>query len=217
MQEIIKELKYGNIRRDDYFDLQRQTYIDGLFSALTQYTFPPNNSNTTQDELNELVSATQELSEAPEVLQEFYNYDQNLTLIIKKFLVAHKVPKDDAISLVDAVIYDIQPLLLKLKYYFQRPRPYQLSYYYKLKLIAFNSVSDQTPSYPSGHALQSKVLAYVIGDKYPKLYNKIHELADKIGNSRLYMGLHYQSDIDYANIVAEKIYENKELKLKFQI
>jgi hypothetical protein len=29
--------------------------------------------------------------------------------------------------------------------------------------------------------------------------------------------LHYQSDIDYANIVAEKIYENKELKLKFQI
>jgi acid phosphatase (class A) len=217
MQEIIKELKYGNIRRDDYFDLQRQTYIDSLFSILTQYTFPPNDSNTTKDELNELVSTTQELAEAPEVLKEFYNYDQNFSIIIKKFLVAHEVPKDEAISLVDAVLYDIKPLILKLKYYFQRPRPYQLSYYYKLKLIAFNSVSDQTPSYPSGHALQSKVLAYVIGDKYPKLYNKINDLADKIGNSRLYLGLHYQSDIDYANIVAEKIYENKEFKLKFQI
>ena len=217
MQEIIKELKYGNIRRDDYFDLQRQTYIDGLFSTLTQFTFPPNDSNTSKDELNELVSATQELAEAPEVLNEFYNYDRNFTLIIKKFLVAHNVPKDEAISIVDAVIYDIRPLLLKLKYYFQRPRPYQLSYYYKLKLMAFNSVTDQTPSYPSGHAMESKVLAYVIGDKYPKLYNKIHELADKIGNSRVYLGLHYQSDIDFANIVAEKIYENKELKLKFQI
>jgi len=217
MQEIIKELKYGNIRRDDYFDLQRQTYIDSLFSILTQYTFPPNDSNTTKDELNELVSTTQELAEAPEVLKEFYNYDQNFSIIIKKFLVAHEVPKDEAISLVDAVLYDIKPLILKLKYYFQRPRPYQLSYYYKLKLIAFNSVSDQTPSYPSGHALQSKVLAYVIGDKYPKLYKKINDLSDKIGNSRLYLGLHYQSDIDYANIVAEKIYENKEFKLKFQI
>ena len=217
MQEIIKELKYGNIRRDDYFDLQRQTYIDGLFSTLTQFTFPPNDSNTSKDELNELVSATQELAEAPEVLNEFYNYDRNFTLIIKKFLVAHNVPKDEAISIVDAVIYDIRPLLLKLKYYFQRPRPYQLSYYYKLKLIAFNSVTDQTPSYPSGHAMESKVLAYVIGDKYPKLYNKIHELADKIGNSRLYLGLHFPTDNDFAKEVAKEILKHPKFTKKYGI
>ena len=45
----------------------------------------------------------------------------------------------------------------------------------------------------------------------------MHDLADKVANSRLYMGLHYQSDIDFATLVAEKIYQNKELKLKYQI
>jgi hypothetical protein len=217
MEATIKDLKFGNVRRDDYTELNRQTYVCALFSELTQFTFPSNTSQDVVGEMNELVALTQELAESEEVQSMFYAYDQNMPIIFKKFLIAHGVSKDEASSLIDSILYDINPLVLKLKYYFQRPRPFQLAYYYKLKLIAFNSCSDQTPSYPSGHALQSRVFAYVIGDKYPKLYKKVHDLADKVANSRLYMGLHYQSDIDFATLVAEKIYQNKELKLKYQI
>jgi hypothetical protein len=217
MEATIKDLKFGNVRRDDYTELNRQTYLCALFSELTQYTFPSNTSQDVVQEMNELVQLTQELAESEEVQRMFYAYDENLPIVFKKFLIAHGVTKDEASSLIDSISYDINPLILKLKYYFQRPRPFQLAYYYKLKLIAFNSCSDQTPSYPSGHALQSRVFAYVIGDKYPKLYNKVNELTDKVANSRLYMGLHYQSDIDFALVVAEKMYQNKELKLKYQI
>jgi hypothetical protein len=106
---------------------------------------------------------------------------------------------------------------MKLKFYFQRVRPYQLAYYYKLKLLPFVSYSASSPAYPSGHALQSEIFAKVVGDKYPSLFKIVNAFAKDIQMSRLFMGLHYQSDIDFSLAIADKIYENKEFKLKYQL
>ena len=60
---------------------------------------------------------------------------------------------------------DIYPLILKLKYKYQRPRPYQLAQYYKLKLFPLRSNSVGTPSFPSGHTIQSQLILGVLGQK----------------------------------------------------
>ena len=218
MQELnLDALSYGNISREDLPFLNEQTYLDALFSELTTYLFPKNSSNTCKEELNELVEYTNELLSDEQSLARFQKYDSDLTGWLIGFLVKYRVKKDDAVSLVNAINRDCLPLLMKLKFYFQRPRPYQLAYYNKLKLLPFVSYSAHSPSYPSGHALQSEVFAKVVGDKYPSLFKIVNAFAKDIQMSRLFMGLHYQSDNDFSLVIADKIYENKEFKLKYQL
>jgi hypothetical protein len=38
-----------------------------------------------------------------------------------------------------------------------------------------------------------------------------------IQNSRIYMGIHFPSDVEYANLVAETIIRDKEFKQKYQL
>jgi hypothetical protein len=218
MQELnLDALAYGNISREDIDFLNEQTYLDALFSELTTYSFPKNSSNTAKEELNDLVDYTNELISDEQSLARFQRYDSDLNGTLIAFLVKYRVKKDDAVHLVNAINRDCLPLLMKLKFYFQRVRPYQLAYYYKLKLLPFVSYSSHNPSYPSGHALQSQIFAKVVGDKYPSLYKIVNAFAKDIQMSRLFMGTHYQSDIDLSLVIAEKIYENKEFKLKYQL
>jgi hypothetical protein len=218
MQELnIDTLTYGNICREDISFLNEETFLDTLFSEFTSYPYPKNSSNTSKEELNELVEYTNELLADEQSLARFQQYDSDLNGSLIRFLVKYKVNKDDATHLVNALNRDCLPLLMKLKFYFQRIRPYQLAYYNKLKLFPFVSYSAHSPSYPSGHALQSQVFANVVGDKYPSLFKIVHAFAKDIQMSRLFMGLHYQSDIDFSLAIAEKIYENKEFKLKYQL
>lgn len=218
MQELnLDALVYGNICREDIDFLNEQTYLDVLFSELTTYSFPKNSSNTCKEELNDVVEFTNELLSDEQSLPRFQRYDSDLNGTLIAFLMKYRVKKEDAVNLVNAINRDCLPLLMKLKYYFQRVRPYQLAYYYKLKLLPFVSYSSNSPAYPSGHALQSQLFAKVVGDKYPSLYKIVHAFAKDIQMSRMFMGLHYQSDIDYSLVIAEKIYENKEFKLKYQL
>ena len=218
MQELnLDALAYGNISREDIEFLNEQTYLDALFSELTTYLYPKNSSNTAKDELNDIVEFTNELLSDEQSLARFQRYDSDINGVFISFLTKYRVGKEEAVSLVNAINRDCLPLLMKLKFYFQRIRPYQLAYYYKLKLLPFVSYSSNTPAYPSGHALQSQLFAKVVGDKYPSLYKIVNAFAKDIQMSRLFMGLHYQSDIDFSIVIAEKIYENKEFKLKYQL
>jgi hypothetical protein len=218
MQELnLDALSYGNVSREDLPFLNEQTFLDVLFSEFTSYSFPKNSSNTVKEELNDLVEYTNELLTDEQSLGRFQRYDSDLSGCFVNFLMKYRVKKDDAISLVSALNRDCLPLLMKLKFYFQRVRPYQLAYYYKLKLLPFVSYSASSPAYPSGHALQSEIFAKVVGDKYPSLFKIVNAFAKDIQMSRLFMGLHYQSDIDFSLAIADKIYENKEFKLKYQL
>jgi hypothetical protein len=120
-------------------------------------------------------------------------------------------------TLVDSIIEDTLPLLIKLKYYHQRPRPFQLADYYKLKLFPYKSFSADSPSFPSGHSFQGKILTEVVGNHYPETYSYMKKLFDDISYSRLYLGLHYQSDIDVGIFCAEKVLELKEFKSKYKL
>jgi len=61
-----------------------------------------------------------------------------------------------------------------------------------------HSDSASTPSYPSGHAVQSYYLAKILAKKFPAKTQAIMEVATKCANIRIMAGHHYPSDRDFA-------------------
>tara|TARA_R110002020_G_scaffold378678_2_gene589667 strand:- start:6683 stop:7510 length:828 start_codon:yes stop_codon:yes gene_type:complete len=84
---------------------------------------------------------------------------------------------------------DIHTIRLKMKY--GRKRPYEISD--KIKSV---TNTDDTPSFPSGHAIEAYALAKVLGEKYPDKKKELNIMADSISLSRVQMGNHYPSDIE---------------------
>ena len=102
---------------------------------------------------------------------------------------------------IEKIIKDSYPVIKVLKNYHNRPRPAQVND--KIKPIP--SKTANTPSYPSGHALQAYLIAKHLSKKYPFRTYKFYSIADKIANSRVSYGLHYPSDNTYAKELAKKM------------
>jgi membrane-associated phospholipid phosphatase len=86
-----------------------------------------------------------------------------------------------------------------------------------MRLYPFESQTSNTPSYPSGHAVQSILYAEVLGNKYPKFYKQLQALAADISESRLAMGLHYPSDVIFAEYVTELCLNHPDFKKKYRL
>jgi hypothetical protein len=213
---MLDSIVYGNPTRDFLPYLEATSFLDKHFDSLSKFTPPRNSSKATREELNNLVDLTNELSNEPIRLEKYLNYDHELEKTFAEVITSMQVP-EELVQVVDSLFDDINPLLAKLKMHFNRARPYQIAYAYKLKLFPFESFSAQTPSYPSGHALQSKVICYVLGNHLPELYEYFENLANDICYSRQYLGLHYPSDIDFSILCFEQIIRDKEFKSKYQL
>lgn len=208
---------YGNPNQNHISWINRESYLDTLFAELTHFTFPKNSSEATKEELNYLINRIKETQADKEKQEIYQTFDIYLDEYYIKFLSQYNIPRDKVEPIIESIHDDIKPLTVKLKYFFQRPRPFQLAYYYKLKLMPFMTLGADSPSFPSGHAIESKVLSEVLGNMYPELYVPLSKIADEVCDSRIGLGVHYQSDIDVGVYVAEKICEMKEFMIKYQL
>lgn len=84
--------------------------------------------------------------------------------------------------------------LLRLKAHFDRPRPYQLGPHLGKRIHMFLP-DPRTPSYPSGHSFDAYLIALTLGDEHPEHHERLFELADAVGATRVIGGVHYPSDI----------------------
>lgn len=213
---MLDSIVYGNPTREFLPYLEMSSFLDKHFDNLSYFTPPKNSSKATREELNALVDMTKDVANHPEVLERYKSYDFELEKTFAH-LSAKMNLSDDYISLIDSLFDDISPLVAKLKMHFQRPRPYQLAHAYKLKLFPYASYTSENPSYPSGHAVQSKVICYVLGNHIPDKWNFFESLANDVCYSREYLGLHFRSDIDYSILCYETIIKDKEFKAKYKI
>lgn len=193
---------------------ENKSSLEKHIPQLIKFTFPKNSSKATREELNQLVDYVEDLKKDEQALKRYRAYDASLTKVFAQVIIEQNLGEKGA-DLVDKLLDDTLPLLIKLKFYFQRPRPYQLAEHYKLKLFPFDSKSADSPSYPSGHALQSKLICYVLGNHFPEKFDYFERLAKDIEYSRLYMGIHYQSDVDYSLYISEVIIRDKDFKAKY--
>jgi hypothetical protein len=184
---------------------------------LASYNFPSNNGQDVIDEINQLINYTNTLS-SDEIAQKRYKlYDEDFENYFINVLSNVGIDRQEITDTIKQIHDDIVPLLVKLKYHYQRVRPFQLSHILSMRLYPFESKTASTPSYPSGHSVQSKLYADVLGNKYPKYYKNLQALAADIAESRLAMGLHYPSDVLFGEYVSELAFNHPEFKKKYRL
>jgi len=212
----LNNVTYGNPTIEQKHSIDAPCLVDDLFVKLKENVCPSNDSEMVKDELNEIVDCLISMEEEDNsiYLKRYKAYDRNLIQVIN---TTFKQKSIDVESLSKSIITDIQSLIYKLKYFYNRPRPNQLANYYKLKLFPYKSYSADTPSFPSGHTVEAYVILNVIASKYPSHYAFCKEIIEDIAYSRIYMGLHYSSDNDFARTVGKEILKHKEFTKKYGI
>jgi hypothetical protein len=212
----LNNITFGNPTIEQKKFLNETSIVDDLFLKFKDEKFPDNDSELVKDELNELVDMTEMLSEPQNAsfLARYKSYDRSLSHVI---ITTFKQKGLDVEELTVDIIEDLKPLLIKLKYYYQRPRPKQLAQYYKLAMFPYNSFSADTPSYPSGHTLEAYVILNVIANKFPNEFQFCKNMINDVADSRLHLGLHYVTDNEFAIQVAKEILKHKAFTEKYGI
>ena len=109
-----------------------------------------------------------------------------------------KIVPNENKNYINKIIKKYTLLIYILKYIFNRARPKQVD----PTINALYSNTSNTPAFPSGHSLQSFYLAKILSNKYPKKKKELYNLANNIGYSRIYAGLHYPSDHLFSKFIA---------------
>jgi hypothetical protein len=221
MQDWYNNITYGNLSQKQLEVLSKQCIADDVIPILDEkfsetLQFPLNNSQTTIQELNEIVSKVNSISsnENATHFERYKRYDRSL---LQSIIAMFQTKGLDVEEVVMSINEDIKPTIIKLKQKYQRPRPNQLAQYYKLKLFPFNTLSGHSPSYPSGHTLQAYCILNIIGNKHPQAYDFCKKFIDDVANSRVYMGIHYPSDNDASYLIGKEILKLKSITQKYQI
>ncbi|MDR7332960.1 phosphatase PAP2 family protein [Roseateles asaccharophilus] len=63
------------------------------------------------------------------------------------------------------------------------------------------------PSYPSGHAAQSRIYALVLAELFPKLRQELIAIADDIAYNREVAGVHFEADSDAGKSLADQVFK----------
>ncbi len=221
MEDWLNKVTYGNLSEYHLNILKQNCLADEVIPILdktygSQLDFPLNNSETVKQELNELVEKVRSIFDESnsEHFARYKRYDRNLK---QSIISAFTVKGMDIKEIFDSINDDISPTIIKLKQKYQRPRPYQLAQYYKLKLFPYDTFSGHSPSYPSGHTIQAYVILNIIGNKYPKSYGFCKQFITDIADSRVYLGLHYPSDNDASYLIGQEILKLKSITDKYKI
>ena len=210
------DITYGNPTHDQLGFIQGTCLVDDLFDTFKDAVVPKNDSELVKDELNEIADSLAVMSqpENQNYLKRYLAYDRNLIQAISSIFKEKNIEVEE---LVTEIVVDIQNLIFKLKYHIQRPRPYQLAQYYKLKLFPYKSFSAHTPSYPSGHTIEAIVILNVLGNKYPTEYQYCKELIEDVAYSRIYLGHHFPTDNDGGREIGKAILKHPEFTKKYGI
>lgn len=210
-------LTYGNPNRILLPYNKKESFLDSLLSELNSYPYPDNNSQEVIDEINQLIGLTNSIADNTEIQQRNHIYDTGFVDYLINVLTNTGIPRKEIEDLIDSLDEDIKPIIVKLKYYYQRIRPNQLSHLLQMNLYPFDSKSADTPAYPSGHTFNSKIYCEVLGNRYPKYYKQLMLLAKDCSDSRMYMGLHYASDVNFAQYAADCVLAHPEFKKKYKL
>tara|TARA_R100001460_G_scaffold46774_1_gene84487 strand:- start:1321 stop:1839 length:519 start_codon:yes stop_codon:yes gene_type:complete len=98
---------------------------------------------------------------------------------------------------IDELIGESSKIIIKLKNYFNRPRPKELAKDFGINLENVELKSMKTPSYPSGHSAQAYLISEYLKNKYPNKSKELNKKAKDISYSRNVARAHYKSDSDF--------------------
>ncbi len=157
---------------------------------------PPPNEEYTKKEMEYLISLIPEREEKIEFIR---MADEDMLGLFEELCNSLCVVVDK--SVMESIIHDVAVVVTKLKWNYNRPRPYQVAESLGLEFHQLDSKTANTPAYPSGHAIQSYIISHYLSGMYPQHERAFKKLADKISWSRVLGGYHWPSDIAFGRDV----------------
>jgi len=139
--------------------------------------------------------------------KEFVKKYDNIEAAFKKTAEEQGI-KDYDKNIAAKLIKQSAPVILKLKKYHNRPRPYDLD----KSLSSVKMDSMNTASYPSGHSAQGMLIASVLKDKYGK-GSAFMQTAKNISDSRNIAHAHYKSDSKNGTELGKQMYKHIKNKI----
>lgn len=173
----------------------------GILEEFFNKPFPKNSSPEAAEELQSILKQQEELTD--EDIELIEDVEDDINEVIGDFL--EDLGLDDEEDLIKKIADFTDPLLYKLKNHYNRARPFQLARPLGIEMFPIVPTNASTASYPSGHALDSYMIASILGQKYPEHADKIAEFCDKVAHTRVQGGIHYQSDQDFSREICDKL------------
>ncbi len=161
--------------------------------------FPENSSRHTREELEWLINYND-----GKINEDMVKDGDNVLKNFKAYCKENKLNFDN--DYYEKILKETTKTILSLKYYYNRPRPYQLGEYYDIPDFKIHKLdSAKTPAYPSGHTTQAYVISGLLSKKYPEHSNEFDNIANFVSESRIMARAHYPSDIKFGMKVAKCI------------
>ena len=163
--------------------------------------FPRNSSLETAKELKEIRQAQKDGSS--------WHTGEHAERLDKDFLGLFESYADKNNLIIDRdyikkVLKDIDPFILDLKNFYARPRPCQINNHHGVSIDLQDSETAQTPSYPSGHALQGRLIYRLLERDNPSHAEDLKKISDQINHARILRGVHFPSDNEFAEEIVDK-------------
>jgi hypothetical protein len=191
LEEILKIKKLMNLNESKM--KKDNLFYEFDYSQFKDVPPPSDDSKKTKEELKYLKSINLDklfVQEKDDMLGTFMEFlDDNKIDYNKKFL--------------KKVYDDMYYIVLDLKSFYKRPRPFRLD------PTLTDSMLDSMEgfAYPSGHSTTSNLLCMILTYLYPKYKKDFNKLCNDITYSRQMAKAHYPSDIYFGKKLATSMFE----------
>ncbi len=172
----VNNLTYGNPDAGQNVILQEVGKYDQLVEYFKDKPYPNNDGEYAKQELDEILKQMRNLKHK-NVAEMCVRFDEDLPGMMVD--IANQCGVENGEQLMQNVLKDTETIIMKLKFYYNRIRPYQLANIYGISLNPIPTHSGHSPAYPSGHTIQSKVFADILSFRYPDHQEVLHKFADQ--------------------------------------
>ena len=206
MKSLINILNLDSINHSDKPSAEHSKKMNsdcGMFTGFDinqfkSYPPPTNGSSKTKQEIKYIQNIPRNedlIKDSDDILKYFSDFIND---------IGYTYPKEK----INNIIKDSGKVILKLKYYYNRPRPDKVASILGLELNNLFTGSMGTPAYPSGHSTQGILIGLVLSDMYPELRTDLLDLGKKISFARLSAKAHYPSDSNFGEELGIALYKH---------
>lgn len=205
-----EETTIGDPTPNHYRRMQKSHEVLPVDSNVELLSKPPSDdSEETRVELMELQDRSELTKDRNEIMEK---WDKDISKPFIEYMDKHNLEYN--LNDIERLMEQSNTIVLKQKYLYARPRPFILAKNLGLSSYSINTNTTKSPSYPSGHSTQSRLLAMYLAERHRRHSEALLNMAEECGESRLNAFLHYPSDHEAGQYLANLLWESCTLRGK---